>query len=63
MHVYHGQGASRNLHEILDNDLVITTYETLLLKSCILGKILWFRVVLDEGRDLRFGSLKGRYSH
>lgn len=63
MHVYHGQGTSRDLDEILDNDLVITTYETLLLKSCTLRKISWFRVVLDEGRYLRYMSLNGTYVH
>lgn len=63
MHVYHGQGASRDPCEIVDNDLVITTYETLLLKSRILSKISWFRIVLDEGGNVLFGTLNGSYTY
>ncbi|SLM38846.1 Zinc finger, RING/FYVE/PHD-type [Lasallia pustulata] len=56
--VYHGQGASRDLSEIIDNDLVVVTYETLLLKSRMLRKISWFRIVLDEAHWIRTLSTK-----
>lgn len=61
--MYHGQGASRDLSEIIDNDLVVVTYETLLLKSRMLRKISWFRIVLDEGRNMLHGNLRGYYIH
>ena len=61
MLLYHGQGTSGDLGEIVDHDLVITTYETLLLKSPILKKISWFRIVLDEGRNILTGTLKDSY--
>ena len=61
--MYHGQGASRDLSEITDNDLVVTTYETLLLKSRVLRKISWFRIVLDEGRNMLYGTLRGCHIH
>ena len=40
-------------HEVADNDVVLTTYESVSLdsnKRGTLQAISWFRVVLDEGR-------------
>lgn len=53
MHLHYGPGTSVGQEKILDKDIVLTTYETLysdMKGSQILRKVLWFRVVLDEGK-------------
>lgn len=56
--VYHGEERARHFSELLDFDLVFTTYGTVVkemnakerMKSRdILYSIAWFRIVLDEG--------------
>lgn len=52
MHIHHGPGTSVGHENISDKDIVLTTYETLysdMNGSKTLGKVLWFRIVLDEG--------------
>ena len=59
---YHGQKRETQLAVIEDSDIVITTYHTLAAdfaaKASRLNEIVWFRVVLDEGRETaRFNTL------
>ncbi|KAK5653816.1 hypothetical protein OQA88_7974 [Cercophora sp. LCS_1] len=54
---YHGQGRTKELDDLENSDLVITTYNTLstefALKKSLLHKLFWFRVVLDEAHIIR----------
>lgn len=50
--VFHGDGRPRLPQRIIENDIVLTTYATLVADykgSKVLQKVHWFRVVLDEG--------------
>lgn len=50
--VFHGDGRPKLPQKIIDHDLVLTTYATLVADTKgakVLQKIAWFRVVLDEG--------------
>jgi SNF2 family DNA or RNA helicase len=54
--VYHGKHRSRDISEIIDSDIVLTTYPTVTTeaalsasKKSLLHRIAWFRIVLDEG--------------
>lgn len=52
---YHGSDRPTELDEILDSDIVVTTYSTLKAefqnksKKSLLHRIDWYRIVLDEG--------------
>ena len=50
---FHGNGRSENPAAFVNVDLVLTTYSTLMYdyrKAGVLQKMVWFRVVLDEGK-------------
>lgn len=50
--VFHGNNKSKVVEGFINNDVVLTTYRTLE-SDCkargLLQKVMWFRVVLDEG--------------
>ncbi|KAM0522526.1 hypothetical protein ACHAPE_002117 [Trichoderma viride] len=49
---YHGSDRPKNIEEILDSDIVLTTYSTLKAefqnKKSLLHRVDWYRIVLDE---------------
>jgi SNF2 family DNA or RNA helicase len=50
--VFHGDGRPKLHENVIEHDLVLTTYATLVADckgSKVLQKVEWFRVVLDEG--------------
>ena len=54
VHVYHGYGTGIDVDSLAAQDIVFTTYETVVSdanRSRKLQVISWFRVILDEGRD------------
>ena len=54
VHVYHGYGTGIDRDSLAEQDIVFTTYETIVSdanRSRKLQVISWFRVILDEGRD------------
>jgi len=51
--VFHGDRRPKLPEYVIDHDLVLTTYATMIADckgSGVLQKIAWFRVVLDEGK-------------
>lgn len=49
---FHGSNRARRSEDIVDNDVVLTTYHTLVAdwkSHRLLQELMWFRVVLDEG--------------
>ena len=63
--IYHGSNRAKDPEELLDVDLVITTYTTVSADARkrsqnrprdVLGELHWFRVVLDEGHIIRSSS-------
>ena len=52
---YHGIRKEIDLDALIENDLVMTTYATLASdfarRVSLLQQIMWFRVVLDEGKN------------
>ncbi|KAL7972031.1 SNF2 family N-terminal domain-containing protein [Trichoderma sp. SZMC 28014] len=56
---YHGSDRPTELEEILDSDIVVTTYSTLKAefqnksKKSLLHRIDWYRIVLDEAHIIR----------
>jgi len=50
---YHGSGRKIPLPQLLQFDVVITTYATIAAEFCrgqsILDRVEWYRLVLDEG--------------
>lgn len=51
--MYHGGGTAVPGLDLARNDVVLTTYETVLsdiAKKGTLQSISWFRIVLDEGK-------------
>ena len=50
---YHGPSRTNEISVLLDNDIVFTTYATVAYEySCgnsLIHKVMWYRVVLDEG--------------
>lgn len=59
--VYHGPRRKNITHEKLQKSpIVITTYNTLTLRDCILHKIKWNRIIHDEAHHLR-NSRTSRY--
>ncbi|KAI0451852.1 SNF2 family N-terminal domain-containing protein [Xylaria acuta] len=54
--VFHGSGRAKTAEDIVDNDIVLTTYNTLVSdrkSSKLLQRLTWFRVVLDEAHWIR----------
>ena len=54
--IFHGANRINEPNEYLNADVVITTYSTLVKDSKfarVLHRLNWFRVVLDEGKNLR----------
>lgn len=53
---YHSSDRPKDIEQIADSDIVITTYSTLTAehqiktKQSLLHSVDWYRVVLDEGR-------------
>ncbi|KAE8440874.1 hypothetical protein EG329_006361 [Mollisiaceae sp. DMI_Dod_QoI] len=61
VHLYHGSGTNVGREDLLDKDIVLTTYETVcsdMNNSETLRKVPWFRVVLDEAHHIRNRSTK-----
>jgi SNF2 family DNA or RNA helicase len=53
--IFHGSSRPKSPVEVIDHDLVLTTYATLSADSKafrVLQKIAWYRVVLDEGKSI-----------
>ncbi|KAK0629251.1 SNF2 family N-terminal domain-containing protein [Bombardia bombarda] len=54
---YHGQGREKDLSELEQADVVITTYNTLASefspRKAVLDRINWYRIVLDEAHIIR----------
>jgi len=51
--VFHGDGRAKLPENLIENDLVLTTYATLVADCkgpAVLQRIAWFRVVLDEDK-------------
>ncbi|KAK6713561.1 hypothetical protein SNK04_004526 [Fusarium graminearum] len=51
--IFHGETRAKDKDQLLDSDIVLTTYHTLEKNSHdkgILGSIKWLRIVLDEGK-------------
>jgi SWI/SNF-related matrix-associated actin-dependent regulator of chromatin subfamily A3 len=50
---FHGNGKENDPRSLLDFDIVLTTYSTLVIDFSkgfgVLHRVQWFRVVLDEG--------------
>ncbi|KAK8102537.1 DNA repair protein RAD5B, partial [Apiospora sp. TS-2023a] len=54
--IFHGSNRAKKLEDIVDNDVVLTTYHTLVAdwkSQRLLQGIMWFRVVLDEAHWIR----------
>ncbi|KAI0440376.1 SNF2 family N-terminal domain-containing protein [Xylaria telfairii] len=54
--VFHGSNRARMAEDIVDNDVVLTTYNTLVSdqkSNKLLQQLSWFRVVLDEAHWIR----------
>jgi SWI/SNF-related matrix-associated actin-dependent regulator of chromatin subfamily A3 len=53
---YHGQGRESSALALADTDIVLSTYHTIAAEtldhSSPVYKIDWFRIVLDEGRQI-----------
>lgn len=53
-HRFHGSGKNVDRYQLLMNDIVLTTYGTLATahkrRDSMLHQVLWYRVVLDEGK-------------
>ncbi|KAF5617713.1 hypothetical protein F25303_13211 [Fusarium sp. NRRL 25303] len=61
---YHGTGRQNIVRQFRDNDIVLTTYQTLRSEWTNTGPLFrepWFRVVLDEG--MKPLDAKGRFDH
>ncbi|QPC69459.1 hypothetical protein HYE68_000211 [Fusarium pseudograminearum] len=61
VHIFHGQTRAKNKDQLLDSDIVLTTYQTLEKDSSsnrILNSIMWSRIVLDEAHHIRNSSTK-----
>ena len=56
---YHGIRKEIDLDSLIEHDLVMTTYATLASdfarRVSLLQQIMWFRVVLDEGKNFDAG--------
>ncbi|KAI1501128.1 SNF2 family N-terminal domain-containing protein [Biscogniauxia marginata] len=54
--IFHGDNRAKVVEDIIDNDVVLTTYHTLV-SDCksksLLQRLMWFRVVLDEAHWIR----------
>ncbi|KAK1241241.1 hypothetical protein MKX08_001215 [Trichoderma sp. CBMAI-0020] len=56
---YHGSDRPTNIEEILDSDIVVTTYSTLKAEfqnksqKSLLHRVEWYRIVLDEAHIIR----------
>ncbi|KAK5401900.1 hypothetical protein LTR06_010818 [Exophiala xenobiotica] len=57
VHKYHGPTRKIAIHELLNHDVILTTYGTLAAdlkrKQSIMYKTLWYRVILDEAHVIR----------
>ncbi|KAI1345777.1 SNF2 family N-terminal domain-containing protein [Xylaria sp. FL0043] len=56
LHIFHGSSRAKTIEDIVDNDIVLTTYSTLVSDqkaSRLLQQLTWFRVVLDEAHWIR----------
>ena len=55
---YHGQSRHITLPELLNHDVILTTYGTVAAdfrrKHSQIFRVLWYRIVLDEGDSPRF---------
>ncbi len=54
VHVYHGYETGIDCDSLAEQDIVFTTYESIVSdanRSHKLQAISWFRVILDEGRE------------
>ncbi len=62
---YHGQGRESNPVALADTDIVLSTYHTIAAEaldhSSPVYKIEWFRIVLDEGKQMQFLSPRVPY--
>ena len=51
---HHGNTKAKAVEELVDHDIVLTTYATLATalrsQDALLYQITWFRVILDEGK-------------
>ncbi|KAK3936464.1 SNF2 family N-terminal domain-containing protein [Diplogelasinospora grovesii] len=63
-HKHHGQGRQHDEQKLLERTIVFTTYATVATELCrgrsMLGRVHWFRIVLDEGKthDVRNRNTK-----
>ncbi|KAI0809903.1 P-loop containing nucleoside triphosphate hydrolase protein [Xylaria sp. FL0064] len=56
LHIFHGSSRAKTIEDIVDNDVVLTTFSTLVSDqkaSRLLQQLTWFRVVLDEAHWIR----------
>ena len=60
---YHGQSRNIALPKLLDHDVVLTTYATIAAdfrrKRSQIFRILWYRIVLDEGDSSKIPQRSG----
>jgi len=64
--IFHGSSRPKSPEEVIDHDLVLTTYATLSADSKVLRvlqKIEWYRVVLDEGKSIHLYRRKSPQFH
>jgi SNF2 family DNA or RNA helicase len=53
---FHGPDRARSARQLVAEDVVLTTYATLVedsKRAKLLQKIIWFRIILDEGKSLQ----------
>jgi SWI/SNF-related matrix-associated actin-dependent regulator of chromatin subfamily A3 len=56
VHRHHGNRKITDLAKFVDFDIVLTTYATLAAEfsgNSLLHQVDWFRIVLDEGREMQ----------